>query len=231
MSQLIIGQHTVGQRTRAPSAIMPLAQSRSRRCFLGGVVAVLGGVASSPHVVFGADSSPALSSEELRKQRPGLPSIGGVANSTVLIEFLDYRCPYCRSMAPVIARIIQEDASLAFAVEQWPIYGGISIYAAQLALVAAANGLFPQVHNALLSQPLTDEASIRHVVQDAGLSQEAVASGPANYKAAIDDQIRQSARDATILQLTGTPSFLIGKTVIRGALSYDDLKDTITKDR
>jgi protein-disulfide isomerase len=61
----------------------------------------------------------------------------GAANPDVtVVEYFDYNCPYCRKLAPSIHALVNNDRKAAVVFKEWPIFGGISVYAARSALAS-----------------------------------------------------------------------------------------------
>src|ERR1700761_7556134 len=67
----------------------------------------------------------------LRKARaswtdPGAPSIGSTTPKVTLVEFFDFRCPYCRRMVPVLDRVAKDNPDLRIVFKDMPILGSES---------------------------------------------------------------------------------------------------------
>jgi len=82
---------------------------------------------------------------------------GNPKGKITLVEFMDYECPHCRHMAPVIDELIQENHNLRVIYRVIPAFGAPSIFT-DSALLAAAQQ--PQkrfeVFNALLLAQTND---------------------------------------------------------------------------
>jgi protein-disulfide isomerase len=70
-----------------------------------------------------------------------------------VVEFFDYRCPCCRIMEPRLHELLTEDPSVRLVLKDWPIFGGMSVYAAQVAIAAGWQGKYAPVHDALFTLP------------------------------------------------------------------------------
>src|SRR5687768_3884100 len=51
-----------------------------------------------------------------------------------VVEFFDYRCGYCKVVAPEVVKLIQENPDVRFVFKEFPIFGEVSDSAAKLAL-------------------------------------------------------------------------------------------------
>jgi protein-disulfide isomerase len=160
------------------------------------------------------------------------PAIGNPRGRDIIVEFLDYRCPYCRALAPDLRRLVAEDREARLIVKEWPLFGGVSIYAARVALASAWQGKFDAVHAALLAArgPL-DRDGVRQAAEGAGLDLARLDREMASRGAELDGALGRVEAQAGRLRLKGTPGLVIGGRVISGALSFDDLKSLIAQGR
>jgi thiol-disulfide isomerase/thioredoxin len=67
---------------------------------------------------------------------PEIPAIGNPQGDLTIVEYFDYQCPYCKKVAPELAKIAREDGKLRIVLKDWPIFGGVSQYAARMVLAA-----------------------------------------------------------------------------------------------
>lgn len=160
------------------------------------------------------------------------PAIGNPRGRDIIVEFLDYRCPYCRALAADLRRLVAEDREARLIVKEWPLFGGVSIYAARVALASAWQGKFDAVHAALLAVrgPL-DRDSVRQAAEAAGIDLARLDRDMASRAAELDRALGGVAAQASRLRLKGTPGLVIGGRVISGALSLDDLKSLVAQAR
>src|SRR3990167_4550903 len=138
--------------------------------------------------------------------------LGGNPNGTVtVVEFFDYQCAHCVTMAPVISDAMKGNTNVRFIFKEFPIRGPLSDFAARAALAANMQGKYMPFHDALLkaSQPYTKE-SILAVAKSVGLNVEQLQKDMDS--ASVQDQIKANMKLAQDLKLLGTPAFFIGKT-------------------
>jgi protein-disulfide isomerase len=74
--------------------------------------------------------------------------LGNPRGAVTVVEFFDYRCPYCRIMEPRLHELLTQDKSVRLVLKDWPIFGGVSVYAAQVAIAAGWQGKYAPVHDA-----------------------------------------------------------------------------------
>jgi protein-disulfide isomerase len=137
------------------------------------------------------------------------------AGEFTIVEFFDYRCGYCKVVAPEILKLAQENPDVRVVFKEFPIFGDVSDSAARLALTpqVKANGV--QIHKAWMADRGLSEATLDKHLIDAGLDPAAVRKAAADP--AIDEHIRDTRMLAGALGLQGTPAFIVGDYVIPGA--------------
>jgi protein-disulfide isomerase len=190
---------------------------------LSGLLALAAGLA--PHAR--ADAiAPALL-QQLRSD-PHSPVAGNPHGAVTVVEFFDYRCPYCRMMQPKLQALLASDKRVRLVLKEWPIFGGVSIYAAEVALAADRQGKYLAVHDALFTLPRQmDRAGILSAAKQAGVDMTRLSHDLAAHKSEIDGILAADNAQARALSLQGTPGFVIGRTVVPGALSGADLAQLV----
>ena len=54
---------------------------------------------------------------------PNAPVAGNPKGDVTLVEFFDYRCPYCKQVAPAIDALLAEDKKLRVVYKEFPVLG------------------------------------------------------------------------------------------------------------
>ena len=142
----------------------------------------------------------------------------GAADLTV-VAFTDYQCPACRRADPAMRRALARDGNVRLVYKDWPIFGDRSVRAAQVALAADRQGIYPSVHHALMRAPRLDDAAMRDAVEQAGGSWEQIERVLAKHRPWILGQLERNRVQAFTLGLEGTPGYLVGPFLIKGAMS------------
>ena len=161
---------------------------------------------------------------------PDAPVGGNPQGDVTVVEFFDYRCPYCKQMAPALTELLKTDTKLRFVFKELPILGPDSVVAARAALAAHKQGKYVVMHDRLLRhRGGFDEQTIARIAGEIGLD---VARLKADMEkpeiAAMLDRNRQLARD---LAITGTPAFIVGDKVVPGAVDLQALKNLVADAR
>lgn len=188
--------------------------------------------ASPPGVVPPASAARIDAAGQHGLDGPGSPVLGNPRGNTTVVEFFDYRCPYCRLMQPKLQELLAGDPQIRLVMKEWPVFGGPSIEAARVALASAWQGKYAAVHEALFAAPMPlDTASIRQAARQAGVDMDRLDRDMAARGGELDRMLADNQAAAHALRLQGTPTFVIGATVVPGALSLDDLKGVIASAR
>lgn len=174
--------------------------------------------------------------EALRQRRadllqdPASPSIGPAGADVVLVQFFDYRCPYCKQVAEPVIRLAREDPKLRVVFKELPILGPDSVVASRAALAAAMQGRYQDFHLKLMARrgPM-DEASVIALARESGLD-------AARLKADMDRpevmaQIERNRGLARDLGIRGTPAFVIGDEVVPGAIDEQTMRQLVARAR
>ena len=149
-----------------------------------------------------------------------------------VVEFFDYRCPYCKAALPALMDLIAKNKDIRFVFKEFPILPdgdgklGVSKRAALAAVAAQSQGKYLDLHNALMSAKPLDDAGIVRALQAANIPEgKALADTPAT-----DKRLEDTRNLATAIGVTGTPSFVVGSKMIPGA-DMDALSKAIDDER
>jgi protein-disulfide isomerase len=229
---------TLGLGTAAPAAPLDLGamSEADRAAFREEVRAYL---LENPEVILEAiqlleqrrNTAQAESDRELIAEQAdalfddGFSWIGGNPDGDVtIVEFLDYRCGYCKKAQPAMEELLARDAGVRLIVKEFPILGPDSVTAGKMALAALEQdrGKFAGLHTALMAHKgnLTEDAAYA-LAEDAGYDPDALRKLAESTE--IDDRLQKNYQLAQALGLQGTPAFVVGNEIIRGYLPVEDM--------
>ncbi|MEQ8651478.1 MAG: DsbA family protein [Kiloniellales bacterium] len=158
------------------------------------------------------------------------PVGGNPKGDVTLVEFFDYNCPYCRQVAPIMAAAEENDPQLRIVYKEFPILGPNSVFAARAALAAGTQDLYPQFHKAMMQVSGTaDEEQVTAIAGQIGLDIERLRADMADP--AIDAEINRNMALARALRINGTPGFVIGEEILRGATDLQTMQRLIDQAR
>lgn len=161
---------------------------------------------------------------------PATPVGGNPQGDVSLVEFFDYRCPYCKQVEPALESLLRQDPQLRMVYKEFPVLGPASVTAAKAALAAQKQGKYAAFHRAMIAlKGQIDDNAVYAVAQSVGLDIERLKR---DMKAPeIERLIKANYALADALNIDGTPGFVIGDQIVPGAIGLDDLKQLIADAR
>lgn len=157
---------------------------------------------------------------------PDSPVTGNPKGDVSLVEFFDYRCPYCKQVLPSIDALLAEDKQLRFVYKEFPVLGPESVTAAKAALAAKKQGKYDVMHRVLMSMKgQINEAAVFKAAGSVGLDVERLKRDMAAPE--IDRMLKANAKLADALDIRGTPAFVVGDEIVPGAIGLDALRQLI----
>jgi len=195
-----------------------------------GAFAILGGAAAI--AVFQPARAEIEVTKEVILNDPAAPVGGNPEGDVTIVNFTDYNCPYCKKVAPVLARVVKEDGKIRHVYKDWPVIRPTSIDGAQLVLAAHRQGRYEQAHTALMGIPGSgiERERMREALRQAGMDMDRLDRDLAEKRDEIDSLIQRNMAQGDALGLTGTPSFLIGPFRM-SMLDYDGFRQVISDAR
>ena len=167
---------------------------------------------------------------ELLLEDEDSPVIGNPEGDVVLVEFFDYKCGYCRSVAQQLRQTIKRDGNIRMVMKEFPILGADSRLAARAALAAAKQGKYEDFHFTLMqTSGALNTANLLKIAENAGLDTARLEQDMQDPE--IDAELRRTYDLAKALQISGTPAFVIGDQVIPGAIDMSTLRKLFAEQR
>ena len=158
------------------------------------------------------------------------PVLGNPDGDVVIVEFFDYRCPYCKKVADALLETVEKDGGVRLVMKEFPILGPDSIYAARAALAADKQGRYKDFHFALMD--INGQIDVPAVMAVAKLLDLDIAQLQKDMVSEeIDLALRRNFELAEALQIGGTPAFVVGDTLVPGAVEMSTLEELIARIR
>ncbi|SHE57210.1 Protein-disulfide isomerase [Ruegeria intermedia] len=157
----------------------------------------------------------------------GYSWVGGNPDGDItLVEFMDYRCGYCRRAVPEVDALLAQDGNIRFVIKEFPILGDASVMSSRFAIATkhvAGDDAYKQVHDALMEfGGDVTEVALRRIADGLGLDGDAIVA--AMDSDAVTEEIAQTRELAQRLKISGTPSFVLGTEMLRGYLKADQMQ-------
>lgn len=161
--------------------------------------------------------------------------VGGNPDGDItVVEFMDYRCGYCKKAFEEVAELINSDGNIRFVIKEFPILGPQSELASRFAVaVLQIEGAetYSKVHDALMVMKgdvtpdslsaLASEVAVKDV--DAVLAH----MGAPEVTSVIEGNRALAQR----LSVNGTPTFVINQTLVRGYVPLDGMRQIVDEQR
>jgi len=178
----------------------------------------------------------AQAGEELKKNMSTIvkdvnsPEAGNAKGDVTVVEFFDYNCHFCKGAFPAVQGLIDKDKKVRVVFKEFPILGPSSQTAAQWALAANKQGKYFAFHAAMMNN--------KEQINDDLLQKVAKSVGMDIDKAKVDinspEVATEIAKNRTLaeqLDINGTPAFIVGDQINRGAIPEDALEQEISEIR
>jgi protein-disulfide isomerase len=160
--------------------------------------------------------------------------VGGNPDGDItIVEFVDYKCGYCRKAAELVRELIAKDDNIRFVVKEFPILGEASLVSSKFAIAVKNIGgpeKYKVAHDILLA--LTAEPTeiyLRRIAKELELNPEELFE--AMQSDSVAQEIDQTGELAQKLQISGTPTFILGDQFLRGFVPLEILSKAIQSER
>ncbi|KFI30738.1 DsbA family protein [Paenirhodobacter enshiensis] len=160
--------------------------------------------------------------------------VGGNPDGDVtMVEFMDYRCGYCKKAYPDVAQLLKSDGKIRYVVKEFPILGPQSELGARFAVAVrqlAGDAAYAKVHEALMTQrgDITPD-SLKALAKAQGLDADAITKRMGGPEVTA---VLQANMDlAQTLNVSGTPGFVIGNGMLRGYAPMAQMQQIVSAAR
>ncbi|MCP1169921.1 DsbA family protein [Limimaricola litoreus] len=158
---------------------------------------------------------------------------GNPEGDITVVEFMDYKCGYCRRAFPEVEELIESDGNIRYILKEFPILGEQSLMASQFALAVRAlegDAAYKQAHNALMTMRAdVSETSLEALADSLDADFEAVQAEMKSPEVARI--IAENRQLAQAMQVSGTPSFVLGEQMLRGYVPLAQMRELVAKQR
>jgi protein-disulfide isomerase len=165
-------------------------------------------------------------------QNDGFSWVGGNPDGDItLVEFLDYKCGYCRKAHNEVAELVAKDGNIKLIVKEYPILSEDSINLSRAA-IATLQSLGPDAYKKIYNEfikhdgPTTEEA-IAHIANKIGLDGQTIVAKMSD--ASVQDQLSKTRQLGENLNVTGTPTFIFNDQIVRGYVPSDAMHEIVAE--
>lgn len=161
---------------------------------------------------------------------PDSPVGGNAKGDVTVVEFFDYRCGVCKRIHPIVDQLVKSDPDIRRVYKEWPILGPNSVLAARAAIASRKQGKYLSFHKVMMTANSSfTEGAIMAMAESVGIDAARLRNDMRS--AETDKIIRKNYALAEKLKLNGTPSFVIGDTLLRGGRDLDSLRALVAEAR
>lgn len=161
-------------------------------------------------------------------------NLGNPQGNAILVEFFDYNCGFCKRTLPDMLALLKDDPKLKIVLKEFPILGPGSVEAAHVAIAVRMqdpNGQkYLAFHKELLGSPgpVSKEQALA-AAKDQGLDMVRLEKDMVGPE--VSATLNEDMKLAEALGIHGTPSFVIGNTVVVGAVGLAALQKDVAATR
>jgi protein-disulfide isomerase len=156
--------------------------------------------------------------------------LGNKDGDVTFVEFFDYNCGYCKRAMTDMLDLLKNDPKLKVVLKEFPVLSEGSVDAAKVAVAVRmqdpSGKKYLDFHQKLLGgRGPADKARAMAAAKDAGLDTVRLEKDLASPE--VKATIEENFKLAEAMGMNGTPSYVIGKQVVIGAVGLDGLKEKI----
>lgn len=158
---------------------------------------------------------------------------GNPEGDVVLVEFMDYRCGYCRKAYTEVEELVKSDGNIRFVVKEFPILGEASLLSAQFAIAVRqlhGDAAYKSVHDALIAlrgEPTVD--TLGRLATDLGLEAQPILDRMDAPEVMAVIQANHALADK--MEISGTPTFVLKSMMLRGYVPLDAMREIVAEVR
>lgn len=164
----------------------------------------------------------------------GYSFVGGNPDGDIaIVEFLDYRCGFCKKAFPEMEALIAGDGNIRYIVKEFPILGEASTLASQFAIavkIVAGDEAYKEVHNTLMEfRGDVTKSNLDRLAESLDLDVAAISVEMGG------SEVAQIINDTRLLgqamQITGTPTFVVQDQMLRGYVPFAQMEQIVARVR
>ena len=157
-------------------------------------------------------------------------TLGNKNGDVTFVEFFDYNCGYCKRAMSDMLDLMKSDPKLKVVLKEFPVLSEGSVEAARVAVAVRmqdpGGSKYLDFHQRLLGgRGPADKARALAAAKDAGLDVARIEKDMTSPE--VRATIEENFKLAEAMGMNGTPSYVIGKQVVVGAIGLDGLKEKI----
>lgn len=159
---------------------------------------------------------------------------GNPDGSLTVVEFIDYRCGYCKKAHAEVAELVSSDGDIRYIVKEFPILGEQSVTAARFAIAALqtlGSDAYEKINAGFYEDFRGDvtEETLLAFADDLGLDGKAILAKMDAPE--VTRVIEANHLLAQRMQISGTPTFVMGGQMLRGYAPLETMRAIVADER
>lgn len=159
--------------------------------------------------------------------------VGGNPDGDVtVVEFIDYRCGYCRKFNEQVHDLVESDGNIRLILKEFPILGADSETSARFAVAVkqiGGNEAYVKAHEELMAlRGAPSPEALQRIAAEIGVDGDEVLN--TMNTESVSAVLRENRQLAERMAIMGTPTFVIGDTLLRG-MPAEGLEPVVTAAR
>ena len=157
-------------------------------------------------------------------------TVGNKDGDVTFVEFFDYNCGYCKRAMTDMMELMKADPKLKVVLKEFPVLSAGSVEAAQVGVAVRMQDptgkKYLDFHQKLLTgRGAADKARAMAVAKEVGLDMAKLEKDLSS--AEVRNTLEENFKLAEAMGMNGTPSYVIGKQVVIGAVGVESLREKI----
>jgi protein-disulfide isomerase len=158
---------------------------------------------------------------------------GNPEGDITLVEFMDYRCAYCRKAHEEVKELVTSDGNIRYVVKEFPILGEASLLSSQFAIAVRllhGDEAYKAAHDALIAlrgEPTAE--TLGRLATDLGHDPAPILDRMGTDE--IREIITANHALADVMEISGTPTFVLKDQMLRGYVPLEDMRGIVAEAR
>jgi len=154
---------------------------------------------------------------------------GNPLGDVTVVEFVDYRCSFCRKAHDEVVELIGTDRNIRLVVKEFPILGPESELSSRFAIAVRqleGDAAYKAAHDKLITfRGAVTAESLTSLAQELGFAPAPILQRMS--EASVTDILRANHALAQKLNISGTPTFVIGEEMLRGYVPLEGMRQLV----
>ncbi|MFP4239306.1 DsbA family protein [Rhodosalinus sp.] len=160
----------------------------------------------------------------------GYSWVGGNPEGDVtLVEFIDYRCGYCRRAHDDVNELVESDGDIRLVIKELPILGPDSMASSRFAIATkqiAGDEAYHAAMEALIQMTgEVNEITLERLAESLGLDADRILVQMESPE--VTEVISETRALAQRLGINGTPTFVLPDRMVRGYMPLDGMREIV----